>query len=200
MFRTQKYDLSFKPQEEKSHLSLILIIMMQLSVNLTFDGNCHEAMTYYKEVFGCDEMSCMAWKELTSDVPDEYKDTLLCAELAITKSITLSAGDRNPMKRDDEPFVIGTNTQVRLRPSSREEMDKVFAGLSKDGVVEMAPSDEHWGRYIAGCKDKFGIRWLLEMPLPSKDGKMQVKQVAASLRSAADVAIAEADKLEKMVE
>lgn len=172
---------------------------MQLTVNLIFDGNCREAMSFYKEAFGCDEMPCMTWKQLKTDIPDEYGDSLLCAVLAITKTITLSAGDRDPSKRD-EKFVIGTNTQIRLTPNSKEEMDNLFAALSKGGTVEEAPSDDVWGRYMLGCTDKFGIRWLLDCALPSTDGKMNLLQAAASLRSAANVAIAEAEKLEKMVE
>ena len=48
-----------------------------------------------------------------------------------------------------------------MSTESREETDRLFAGLSEGGNVAMAPQDMFWGAYFGMCTDKFGINWML---------------------------------------
>jgi PhnB protein len=52
-------------------------------------------------------------------------------------------------------------THVSLHPDSREEADPMFKLLSDGGEVVMPMADAFWGDYFGMCKDRFGIRWMV---------------------------------------
>jgi PhnB protein len=55
----------------------------------------------------------------------------------------------------------GNNVYISIHPDSREEADKLFAGLSAGGSVEMPMQDMFWGDYYGSLSDKFGIKWMV---------------------------------------
>jgi PhnB protein len=55
---------------------------------------------------------------------------------------------------------IGNNTTICLEPDSKEETDRLFAGLSAGALDMMAPQSMFWGAYWGVCLDKYGIRWM----------------------------------------
>jgi len=44
---------------------------------------------------------------------------------------------------------------------SREEADRLFNGLSKDGNVTMPMNVTFWDSYFGMFTDKFGINWMV---------------------------------------
>jgi PhnB protein len=46
---------------------------------------------------------------------------------------------------------------------SKEEADRLFAGLSLGGEVEMPMEIGVWGSYFGGFRDKYGIEWTIEV-------------------------------------
>jgi len=55
----------------------------------------------------------------------------------------------------------GTNTSLSINVESKEEADRVFAGLSAGGSVQMPMGDMFWGDYFGMLTDKFGIQWMV---------------------------------------
>jgi len=49
---------------------------------------------------------------------------------------------------------------LHLHTDSKEERDKLFAGLSEGGKVTMPLQDMFWGDYFGSCVDKFGVNWM----------------------------------------
>jgi PhnB protein len=56
---------------------------------------------------------------------------------------------------------FGENVSISINTESREEADRIFNGLSADGVVKMPMTDTFWGAYFGMFSDKFGIHWMI---------------------------------------
>jgi PhnB protein len=63
----------------------------------------------------------------------------------------------------------GNRSKISVNTESREEADKIFAGLTVGGTIEMAPGDSPWGTYFGMFRDKYGIEWTVEFD-PNGDG------------------------------
>jgi len=57
-------------------------------------------------------------------------------------------------------LVFGTNSSINLEPDTREETDRLFAGLSEGGKVTMPLAEMFWGGYFGGLTDRFGVQWM----------------------------------------
>jgi PhnB protein len=55
----------------------------------------------------------------------------------------------------------GNNFSLSVNAESKEEADRLHAGLSAGGEVHMPMGDQFWGSYFGMCKDKFGIQWMI---------------------------------------
>ena len=53
-------------------------------------------------------------------------------------------------------------SKILVSVESKEEVDRLFSGLSVGGEVEGAAGDSPWGSYAAMFRDKYGIEWILE--------------------------------------
>ena len=133
---------------------------MPLNAYLHFDGNCREVFDFYRSVFGGEYQSFQTFGDGGSeiDVPEADRDKIM--------HVTLSMGDAVLMGSDvpsnfGPPRVTGTNVSLSYQTHSREETDRLFAGISEGGSVMMAPQEMFWGAYFGACTDRFGINWML---------------------------------------
>ena len=56
---------------------------------------------------------------------------------------------------------FGNQTHIMLSPETKEEADKLFDRLSKDGEVDMKMEEASWGDYFGSFTDKFGIKGMV---------------------------------------
>jgi PhnB protein len=175
----------------------------QTNVYVTFDGNCSEAFDFYKEIFGGD----FSWKATFGNspfkdkTPEDMHDHIMHMSLPIGKHFELMGSDRNPVMHKNE-HTVGNNTQIALTMDTKEETDRIYEALVKDGTQTCAPADMFWGAYHGSCTDKFGVQWMLDCPAnASKDGKNEaLKEAAKALLDAASLATDGADKLESLIQ
>ena len=134
--------------------------MANLNPYLTFNGNCRDAMTYYKECLG-GELTLMPVGEspVASQVPPHLKDAILHSTLK-TASFEIMATDMTP-----ETFVRGNDMQLCLGCKSEEELHLLFDKLAAGGKV-MQPLHQMFFGLIGVVMDKFGKRWILELDKP----------------------------------
>jgi len=136
--------------------------MASINPYINFNGNAEEAFTFYKSVFGGEFETLLRFKDLASDefpVPENEADKIMRITLPIGES-TLIANDVpesiGRVSEDENRSKIAVNTE------SREEADKIFAGLTQGGSIEMPMDDGPWGTYFGMFRDKFGIEWTVE--------------------------------------
>ncbi len=131
--------------------------MAQINAYLHFNGNCHEAMTFYKECLG-GELSIQAVGEspMAAQMPPEMKDNVLHSVLT-KDGFVLMASDM----MEAGGVVKGHTISLCVVGSSKQEIDPVFAKLSEGGNVGHPLKEEFFGTF-GELTDKFGIDWMFQ--------------------------------------
>jgi PhnB protein len=144
--------------------------MAKLNSYLNFDGNAEEAFNFYKSIFGGEFMGGgvmkMGGMPNSENVPESEKNRVMHVALPITGGDLLMASDILPSA--GHKLIIGNNNYICISPESKEEADRLFAGLSEGGEVEMPMEDQFWGDYFGSFKDKYGVCWMISYN-PKKD-------------------------------
>ena len=136
--------------------------MARIDPHINFNGNCEEAFTFYRSVFGGEFTRVVRFK----DLPD-LDHTSFQAEADKIMHIALPIGD-NTLMGNDVPEVMGrvnereNRSKISITARSRDEADGLFSGLSAGGDVEMPIGDSPWGSYFAMFRDKYGIEWMVD--------------------------------------
>ena len=135
---------------------------------LNFDGNCRDAFDHYRSVFGGDFLIVQTFRDGPDDmgVPDEEMDNIMHVSFPIREGILMGSDVPSVF---GAPPVTGSNVQISVSAESREDADKVFAGLSEGGMVTMPMMDMFWGSYFGSCTDKFGINWMVSVDQPQSE-------------------------------
>lgn len=130
---------------------------------INFNGNAEEAFIFYKSVFGGEFGKIVRFKDLTSaefPVPEAEAEKIML--------ITLPIGQGSVLMANDVPEVLGkvnereNRSKISVSADSKEEADRLFAGLSAGGEVEGPMGDGPWGSYAGMFRDKYGIEWIIE--------------------------------------
>ena len=138
-----------------------------LNPYLNFDGNCREAFDHYRSVFGGDFEIVQTFRDGPPGmgVREEEMDNIMHVSLPMGDSVLM--GSDVPDAFGETP-VTGSNVHVNVSPGSKEDADRVFAGLSDGGKVTMPMMDMFWGSYFGSCTDKFGINWMVNYDQPQE--------------------------------
>jgi PhnB protein len=130
---------------------------------INFNGNAEEAFTFYKSVFGGSFSKVVRFQDISSaefPVPESDANKMMC--------IALPIGKNNVLVGNDVPEILGPTNEDENRSKifvvteSREEVERLFNGLSAGGTVEGELGDSPWGTYAGMLRDKYGIEWILE--------------------------------------
>ncbi|HZE85927.1 MAG TPA: VOC family protein, partial [Puia sp.] len=124
----------------------------QINAYLNFNGNCREAMSFYKDALGAELMlQTVAESPMAGNMPPELQGKILHSVL--TKgSITLFGSDMI-----GNGLVAGNSVSLTINCSSEEEIDTFFANLSSGGKIKDPLADMFWGAKYGSLKDKFGM-------------------------------------------
>lgn len=137
--------------------------MTTVNVYLNFNGNCEEAFNFYKSVFGGEFPYLGRFKDMPpaegKSVPPEEGEKIMHVSLPISKETMLMGSDTAGEWASG--FQRGNNFAVCIATDSKEEADRLFNGLSRDGQVTMPLSNTFWGDYFGMFTDKFGINWMV---------------------------------------
>lgn len=134
---------------------------MKVHPYLNFDGKAEEAFHLYKSVFGGEFLANMKMKDVPEGdkLPLEEQNRIMHIALPIAKDTLLMASDCVPSA--GHVLHPGSQTYIMLSPDSKEEADRLFAGLSDGGDIEVEMADMFWGDYFGSFTDRYGIRWMI---------------------------------------
>ena len=136
--------------------------MATINPYINFNGNAEEAFNFYKSVFGGEIASVVRFKDVASDempVSEHEADKIMRIILPIGGNVLIA---------NDVPEALGrvseneNRSKIAVSAESREEAEKIFAGLSEGATVEMPMDQSPWGTYFAMLRDKYGIEWTVE--------------------------------------
>jgi PhnB protein len=139
--------------------------MKEVVTYLSFDGNCRDAMEFYKECFGA-ELYLMPFSEAPGDLAKEAKeapDRILHATLTAGSTLLMAADTLPGM-----PLRQGNNFSVIIQCESLEETERLFTALGENGKVTMPLQETFWAARFGTLTDRFGINWMFNCEHPKK--------------------------------
>lgn len=126
-----------------------------LNPYLHFNGNCEEAMNFYKSVFG-GELDLKRFGDMPMPGNDVDPNKIMHSGLkADGFSFMASDGGKGEMNTD--------NFSISLNGEDGETLRKYFDGLSEGGKVTMPVEKHPWGAEFGMLKDQFGIDWMVNI-------------------------------------
>jgi PhnB protein len=130
--------------------------MTQINAYLTFNGNCREAMTFYKKCFG-GNLTLQKVKDspMAKQWPKEAQEHILHASL-VNDRLILLASDMG------EKLIKGNMISLALQCSSDKEIENFFSNLSSGGKITHALHKFYDGT-IGALTDKYGMNWVLKL-------------------------------------
>jgi PhnB protein len=138
--------------------------MNRVSTYLNFMGNTEEAFQFYRSVFGTEfsapisRMGDMPPAPNMPDLSEEEKSMVMHIELPILGGHMIMATDM--LASMGHELRYGNNVTINLELDDRQETERLFGELSKDGSDQFGLQDMPWGAYWGTCADRFGVRWM----------------------------------------
>lgn len=134
---------------------------LTLTPYLSFNGTCHDAMTFYQQSLGGElTIQHFAGSPAAEHMSAEAQQGVLHAVLQ-NEGFTLMASDAGMQK-----ITKGNMVSLSINCHSPEEIQRLFSQLSAGGTVTMALEDTFWGATFGMFTDRFGIDWMLNYDKP----------------------------------
>lgn len=139
--------------------------MARVSTYINTLGRTEEAFEFYATVFGTEIESIVRFTDMgMNGLPENERNGVMHAVLPITGGHLLMGTDMLASAGHD--LKVGNNFSINIEPDSREEADRIYGRLSEDCIESSGPlAVMDWGAYWGSCLDKFGIRWMINLPL-----------------------------------
>ena len=131
--------------------------MTQINAYINFNGNCREAMNFYRDCLGGE--LCVQTVEdsaIAYGCPSFMQQQVLHASL-VKNGLVLMGSDMT----GSDGFRPGNTISLSLCCSSTDEITSYFNGLSKGGFISHPLKQAAHGSILGVVTDKFGIRWML---------------------------------------
>jgi len=131
--------------------------MTQINSYLTFNGNCREAMHFYKDCLGGElNLQTIGQSPMADKMPAQMKEYILHATL-IKDAMVLMGSDMV----SDSGMIKGNAVSMALICSSEAEIKNFYQKLSDGGVASHPLENTFWGAVFGDLIDKYGNHWLL---------------------------------------
>jgi PhnB protein len=132
-------------------------MMAQINAYLNFNGNCREAMTFYKSCLDGDlTIQTVEGSPIEYQCPLPIRHHVLHASL-VKGDLVLMASDMT----DDRDFVKGNSIALSLNCGSEKEIRRYFRRLSTGGTISHPLETQPWGATFGVLTDRYGIKWIL---------------------------------------
>jgi PhnB protein len=135
--------------------------MKNLNVYLTFNGNCDEAINFYKKILGGEIITKQTFGESPMPSEENWKNKIMHVHYK-SEGIELMASDSMP----DQPVNAGSNISLSINMTDEDEQTRVFNALAEGGTITMPLADQFWGARFGMLTDKFGYHWMLNCQKP----------------------------------
>ena len=141
--------------------------MLTINPYLNYNGKPEEAFKFYQSVFGGELSEINRFKDMphAENIPEQDREKVMHVSLPVGKGNVLMGSDI--MGSMASNFKQGNNFYISISPQSRDETERIFKELSKDGKVEMELEKTFWGSYFGMFQDRYGINWMLDYAMES---------------------------------
>jgi PhnB protein len=136
--------------------------MIGVKPYIAFNGNCREAIDFYKEALGAEELFSQTFGE--SPMPDMGPaNNIMHATIKVGDSHIMMCDDPRPdatTKAGNISLAVGLNDTGQART--------VFDKLADGGKVTMPLDKTYWAEAFGMLTDKFGINWMVNCDQPQE--------------------------------
>jgi PhnB protein len=139
---------------------------VRLDVYLFFDGNCREAMDFYKGVFGGD-LNVQTYSE-APQMPSEHGGKEDMADKVMHASLE---GGAVKIMASDSPFPdkLGSGSvSLSLGGTDATKLTELFNALAEGGKVNQPLQKQFWGDTFGMATDKYGFDWMVNITAPKE--------------------------------
>jgi PhnB protein len=131
--------------------------MARINAYLSFNGNCREAMIFYKTCLeGELTIQMIEGSPIEYQCPFGIRHYVLHASL-VKGDLVLMASD---MIEEDE-YVKGNSIALSLNCASEKEIRRCFRRLAVGGMITHPLKTQSWGATFGVLTDRYGVKWIL---------------------------------------
>jgi PhnB protein len=132
---------------------------MSVQPYLFFDGSCEEALVFYRQALGAEEVMMMRWK----DSPDPAAcpqdpanaDKIMHAHFRVGGSDVMASDGRCEGRPKFEGFALS------LTAPDEAEAGRLFNVLAEGGQVQMPLAPTFFSPCFGMVADRFGVSWMV---------------------------------------
>jgi len=128
--------------------------MIGVQPYLNFNGNCEEAINFYKDALGGELLFMQRYGESSMKGMGDDNNVMHC---------TLKIGDSHIMASDNpegQPAAVGSNVSLAIGSNDPTGAEAMFAKMAEGGSVTMPMQQTFWAERFGMLTDKFGINWM----------------------------------------
>jgi PhnB protein len=128
---------------------------MQTSINLSFNGNCAEAIRFYERNLPAKILFELSWggSPLAKDAPPQWQ-AKICHSTLLVGDTTIHGVDVLP-----GTYEPPRGFSIVLDIDAPDEADRLFGVLAENGEVRLPLQETFWARRYGMVVDRFGIAW-----------------------------------------
>ncbi|MGH2645115.1 MAG: VOC family protein [Chitinophagaceae bacterium] len=124
---------------------------------LNFEGNCEEALNFYKTIFDGRVEIQSRYDNPQMKAPADYKNKVLHGRLYFG-DLVIYASDIFPGKHASKN---SGDVQFSLEVTDPGYGKNIFNQLAEGGKTGVAFEKQFWGQWHGNLIDKYGIRWMV---------------------------------------
>lgn len=127
---------------------------------LFFNGSCEEALNFYRKNLGAEVVMLVRFKDSPEPpqpgmYPPGSENKIMHARFRIGETTILASDGRCTGKRNFEGFSLS------LTVSSEADAERLFAGLTDGGQVQMPLAKTFFSPRFGMVTDRFGVLWMV---------------------------------------
>jgi len=130
---------------------------------LFFNGNCEEAVEFYRKAIGAVVEFSIRFKESPEPpppgmMPPNWGDKIMHTSFKVGQTTVMASDGCGPEAKGFQGFSLS------LSVATEAEADRYFSALAAGGKVNMPLNKTFWSPRFGMLEDKFGIGWMVSVP------------------------------------
>ena len=127
---------------------------------LFFNGNCEEAIEFYRKALGAEVEMMMRFKESPEPqppgtVPPGFDNKIMHASFRVGQTTVMASDGCSADKVSFQGFSLS------LSVPNEAEVDRAFNALADAGQVKMPLTKTFWSPRFGMVEDRFGVGWMI---------------------------------------
>jgi PhnB protein len=135
---------------------------------LFFNGNCEEAVEFYRKALGADVEMTMRFKDSPDPMPPGtlapgWEGKVMHTSFRVGQTTVMASDGCGTEKTAFQGFALS------LGVATEAESDRYFNALAAGGKITMPLGKTFWSPRFGMLEDRFGVRWMISVVSPAQN-------------------------------